>query len=289
MTRHVKPEIEEAELDVLVQAILVRHGYDFRHYARASLRRRILDVVAKTGVGTISDLVPLVMHDEKTFDGLLTAMSVTVTEMFRDPHFYRDFREQVVPVLRTYPFRKIWHAGCATGEEVYSMAILLHEEDLLGGTQLYGTDFNGAALTIAKRGIYRVEDMKEQEENYLAAGGTASLADYYRNQYRSAKMAPFLTRQITFADHNLVTDSSFGEVHVVVCRNVLIYFDATLKNRVLTLLKNSLVHRGFLCLGDKETLEFSAVGADFETVSTRAKIYRARLPVPSIFETAVPR
>lgn len=169
------------------------------------------------------------------------------------------------------------------------MAILLHEEDLLDGTQLYGTDFNEAALTIARRSIYRLEDMEEQEDNYRASGGKARLADYYRDQYQSVKMAPFLTKQTTFASHNLVTDSAFGEVHVVVCRNVLIYFDGTLKNRVLTLLKNSLVHRGFLCLGDKETLDFSAVGADFETLSSKAKIYRAKLPVPSLFETAAPR
>ena len=222
------------------------------------------------------------MHDEVYSGDMLQQLSVTVTEMFRDAHFYRAFATDVIPKLRTYPLLKIWHAGCATGEEPYSMAIMLHEAGLLEHTQIYATDINGKSLTLAERGIYNVADMNDYSRNYLDAGGKTQLSDYYHRKYESAILADFLRKKVLFSDHNLVTDDVFGEMHVVICRNVLIYFDRALQDRALNLFGNSLVNRGFLCLGDKETTNFSAVKEDFETYANKARIYRklsAKVPV----------
>jgi chemotaxis protein methyltransferase CheR len=269
-------EIERIEIELLLEAIYRRYGYDFRHYARASIRRRVRHLLAKTGHTTISEMIPSLLYDTAFSQSLLHEFSITVTEMFRDPSFYRSLREQVVPYLKTYPFVRIWHAGCATGEEVYSVAIVLQEEGLYNRATIFATDFNDAALNRAQEGIYDLRSIRQYAENYQRAGGTDSLAAYYHAQYKSAIMGQSLKRNITFANHNLVTDSVFSEVHLIVCRNVLIYFDRTLQDRVLRVFADSLSYGGFLCLGSKETLQFSEVQGLFEVVDEREKIYQKR-------------
>ncbi len=214
------------------------------------------------------------MHDEIFFDRFLKYMSVTVTEMFRDPDFYRAVREKVIPVLKTFPFVKIWHAGCATGEEVYSMAILLHEENFLDRARIYATDFNKHSLAAAEAGIYPEERMPNYIANYLAGGGSRDFSDYYSAGYGLAKMKDFLKERITFSYHNLVTDGVFGEMNFIACRNVMIYFDKVLQSRVLTLFTDSLRHGGFLCLGNRETLNFSNVKNHYQAADVKQKIYR---------------
>jgi len=272
--QHTAVETETIELDLLLEGIHRRWGYDFRSYARASLKRRITKCMEDVGLDHLSEMVPRVLHDKAFFDAFLKNLSVTITEMFRDPTFYRALRKHLVDHLKTYPFIKIWHAGCATGEEAYSMAILLQEEGLLGRATIYATDYNDQALDRAKGGMYALEKIQQYTANYVASGGTQSFSDYYRARYGSAKMDPALTERITFSHHNLVTDGVFGEMNVVICRNVLIYFDKTLQNRTLALFADSLCRRGFLCLGSKETLEFSSVSNSFESVAKKEKIYR---------------
>lgn len=272
--QHTAVETETIELDLLLEGIHRRWGYDFRSYARASLKRRITKCKDDAGLDHLSEMLPRILYDKAFFDAFLKNLSVTITEMFRDPTFYRAVRKHLVDHLKTYPFIKIWHAGCATGEEAYSMAILLQEEGLLGRATIYATDYNDQALDRAKGGMYALEKIQQYTANYVASGGTQSFSDYYRARYGSAKMDPALTERITFSHHNLVTDGVFGEMNVVICRNVLIYFDKTLQNRTLALFADSLCRRGFLCLGSKETLEFSSVSNSFESVAKKEKIYR---------------
>jgi chemotaxis protein methyltransferase CheR len=269
-------EIEDIEIDLLLEAVFRRYGYDYRNYARASARRRIVHLLKKTGQKTVSEMIPRLLYDREFFADILSAFSITVTEMFRDPGFYRALREEVIPYLKTYPFIKVWHAGCATGEEVYSLAIFLKEEGFYDRSTIFATDINDAALARAKEGIYSLENMKQNSLNYQKAGGGASFSDYYQAHYDSIIMNQSLKKHITFANHNLVTDSSFGEMHLVFCRNVLIYFDRTLQNRVLRLFDDSLIHGGFLCLGTKETIQFSDVEAAFEQIDKRQTIYRKK-------------
>ncbi|MDF1796368.1 MAG: protein-glutamate O-methyltransferase CheR [Coxiellaceae bacterium] len=271
-----KVEIESLEVNLLLEAIQLRYGYDFTQYAKASLKRRLHHMLASVELNNISELIPKVLYDDEFFSKFVINMSVTVTEMFRDPKFYCAFKESVIPILNTYPFIKIWHAGCATGEEVYSMAILLHEAGLLERTQLYGTDFNPLSLQIAADGIYPSERIKEYTENYNKVSNEASFSDYYHSKYGSVKMSDQLRKRIIFTNHNLVTDHHFGEMNVVVCRNVLIYFDLELQNRVLSLFKDSLVHRGVLCLGTKESLINTDAGDAFESISREQRIYRLK-------------
>lgn len=247
-------ELEKLEIDLLLDAVNRRYGYDFRHYASTSLKRRIQRFLGQCDEPTVADLIPRLLHDKQFFQSFLFAISVTVTEMFRDPHVYKTLREQAIPQLKTYPFLKIWVAGCATGEEVYSLAILLEEEGLLKRCQLYATDINEEALSKARQGIYDTARLKEYTVNYQSAGGHASFADYYHSRYGSAIMRESLRKNIVFSGHNLVTDAAFGEMHLVVCRNVLIYFDNYLQNRVLGLFRESLAPGGFLLLGTKESL-----------------------------------
>jgi chemotaxis protein methyltransferase CheR len=216
------------------------------------------------------------MYDETFAQNAIYDFSITVTEMFRDPNFYCSFRKNVVPYLKTYPFIKVWHAGCATGEEVYSLAIVLQEEGLYERATIFATDFNEPVLEKAREGIYALKDIRQYTTNYQQAGGSRSFADYYHAQYESAIMDQSLKKNITFASHNLVTDGVFGEMHLIFCRNVLIYFDKTLQNRVLNLFNESLNHGSFLCLGTKETLEFSQVVDSFKTIDGRARIYQKR-------------
>lgn len=269
-------EIRDIELDLLLEGILRRHGYDFRHYAKASLKRRVMSIKKKLGMGYISEIIPAILRDDGAINDFLREMSISVTEMFRDPNFFSAIREKVFPYLGSYPFLKIWHAGCSTGEEVYTMAILLKEEDLYQRSRIYATDFNNESLYKAKEGIYPLNKIKTYMENYNRSNPKASFSDYYHAGYKSAKMLEDLKKGITFANHNLVTDGVFGEMNLIVCRNVLIYFDKDLQNRVLRLFRASLCHRGFLCLGSKESLRFSEVADDFEVVSKKEKIFRKR-------------
>ena len=270
-------EIEKIELELFLEAIYQRYGYDFRHYARASAQRRARHILAKSGRKHLSELIPMLMHDEEFAQKIVHDFSITVTEMFRDPDFYSAVRQTVMPYLQTYPFIKIWVAGCATGEEVYSLAILLKEEGLYDRSTIFATDFNETALKKASEGIYPLKDVRQYTGNYQKAGGLSSFSDYYHAEYDSAIMNPSLKANITFAHHNLVIDSIFSEVQVVFCRNVLIYFDRTLQNWVLNTFANSLSRGGFLCLGTKETLEFSNIADQFKTIAFEHRIYQKRV------------
>jgi chemotaxis protein methyltransferase CheR len=274
----MRPEnIEKIELQLFLEAMYHGYGYDFRHYAQASVRRRVRHLLAKSGCARISELLPRLLYDPAFAQTAIYDFSISVTEMFRDPKFYASLRQNVVPYLKTYPFIKVWHAGCATGEEVYSLAILLQEEGLYERATIFATDFNEAVLEKAQEGIYALKDIRQYTLNYQKAGGVQPFADYYHAQYESAIMNQALKRNITFASHNLVTDGVFGEMHLIFCRNVLIYFDKTLQNRVLGLFAESLNHGGFLCLGSKETLQFSEVANHFKVIDDQARIYQKRI------------
>lgn len=268
------PELEQIEIELLLEGIYRHYGFDFRSYAYASIRRRIWKRIEAEGLATITDLQNRVLHEPDMMEKLLLDLSINVTAMFRDPTFYRVFREQVVPTLRTYPFIRVWHAGCATGEEVYSMAILLEEEGLYERSRIYATDINEVVLQKAKTGIFPIDRMQEYTENYIAAGGTRSFSDYYIAKYGGALFSPSLTKNVVFSQHNLVTDRSFAEFNVILCRNVLIYFDKTLQARVLSLFYDSLVMFGVLVLGSKESLRFSPYEECYEQINGPEKIYR---------------
>ena len=233
--------------------------------------------LAMSGITRVSEMQHKVLYDVSFFESLLLDFSINVTEMFRDPSFYRALRQEVIPVLRTYPYIKIWHAGCATGEEVYSMAILLKEEGLYERSQIYATDFNQVVLQKAKEGIFPIENIKEYTVNYQKAEGKESFSAYYTAKYDSVIINQALKKNILFADHNLVTDGVFGEMNLILCRNVLIYFDKTLQNRVIGLFYDSLCRNGFLCLGSKESLMFSDYNSGFEHVVKEEKIYRKKV------------
>ncbi|MFS8069226.1 MAG: CheR family methyltransferase [Byssovorax sp.] len=267
-------EIQTIEINLLLEAMYQRYGYDFRSYARASVERRLRKFLATSSYSSIAELIPKVLHDASFFSDLSQSLSVSTTEMFRDPFVYRAIRQKVLPVLRTWPYFKTWHAGCATGEEVYSMAIVLLEEGLSERATIYATDFNDASLAKAKEGIYRMDRMQTFTKGYQSAGLESTFSDYYHARYDSAVMHGFLKSRMTFANHNLAVDNAFGEMHLILCRNVLIYFNQELQNRALTLFAESLVHGGFLCLGTKESLTFSSVANDFEVVDQNAKIYK---------------
>ncbi len=270
-------EKEDLEITLLLDAMRFQYGYDFRGYARASLARRIKKGMSEAGVDCISALIPLLIHDRKFFSIFVKNLSVHVTEMFRDPLFFRALREEVLPYLRTFPFIKIWSAGISTGEEVYSLAILLNEEGLYEKTRIYATDFNDTVLEKARSGIYPGDLIKKSTRNYQDAGGKKSFGDYYYAEYDSAIFDSSLKENIVFANHNMVTDSVFGEMHLILCRNVLIYFDTTLQNRVFQLFFDSLRTNGFLCLGSKETLEFSGVKDGFIPVAGSYKIFQKKI------------
>lgn len=269
-------DLEQIEINLLLEAIYQRYGYDFRHYSQASVKRRLQYHLARSDYQTISELIPQVLYDEMSFKALFFDMSVTVTEMFRDPWFFLALRKMVIPFLKTFPFINIWQAGCSTGEEVYSLAILLKEENIYNRVHIYATDFNDLALEKAKARIYPLERMKEYSANYQKAGGRGSLSDYYHAKYEAVILNASLQDNITFANHNLATDGVFSEVHLVLCRNVLIYFDRTLQNRVLTLFRDSLCYNGFLCLGSKETLLFSEARKSFVEFMAREKIFQCK-------------
>jgi len=267
-------DVERIEIALLLEGIYRQYGFDFRSYAFSSIRRRIWKRIEAERLPTVSALQDRVLHDPPSMQRLLHDLSVNVTSMFRDPEFYVAFREKVVPLLRTYPFVRIWHAGCATGEEAYSMAILLQEERLLDRARIYATDMNELALQRANEGIFPLERMQEYTQNYLRAGGTRSFSEYYTAMYDGALFAPRLMRNIVFSQHNLATDRSFAECNVILCRNVLIYFDRNLQQRVHKLFYESLPIYGYLGLGSKESLRFSGFEDNYEPVDRREKIYR---------------
>ena len=269
-------ETEQIEIELLLTALHERYGYDFRTYARASLERRIRGYLQRSGKVHIAELIPEVLWKREVFEDVVREFSITVTSMFRDPEVYRFLREQVFPLLRTHPFIRIWHAGCATGEEVYSLAILLREEGLYERSTIFATDFNDEALRIAEKGIYDLGKAKEFTEGYQKAGGKQSFADYYEARYDFLAIDRGLKRRITFANHNLVTDSVFSEVHLVLCRNVLIYFNKELQSRVLGLFHDSLIRGGFLCLGTRESLLFSNIQEAFQELDCGQKIYEKK-------------
>jgi chemotaxis protein methyltransferase CheR len=267
-------ELERLEMELLLTAIYRHHGFDFRAYAPASLHRRIRRHMENGGVPTISRLIELVLHQPAAMQRLLHDLSVNVTAMFRDPSFFLEFRNTVVPLLRTYPTVRIWHAGCSTGEEVYAMSILLEEEGLYDRCRIYATDMDSTVLDQARQGIFPLARMKEYTANYFQGGGKRSLNEYYTAKYDGALFAPRLARNVLFTQHNLAMDKGFSEFNVIVCRNVLIYFDRTLKDHVLELFSESFATLGILCLGRKESLRFTAFEQDFSVLSAREKIYR---------------
>lgn len=267
-------EREDIELELLLEGVHRLYGYDFRNYALPSLRRRIWHFIHSEGLKSISALQERVLHERTCFERMVQALSIPVTEMFRDPEVFRLFREKIVPLLRTYPYIRIWHAGCSTGEEVYSMAILLHEEGLYDKSRIYATDMNDRSLAIAKQGIFGIEKMKQYTKNYIEAGGTRSFSEYYTAEYNSVIFKPFLQKNIIFAEHNLATDRSFNEFNVIFCRNVMIYFNDTLRDRVHGLFYESLSRSGILVLGSKESIQFTEYSQYYEPMDRVEKIYR---------------
>ncbi len=250
-------DVEEIEVALLLEAIYRRYGFDFREYAPASLRRRLWRRVIAEGLQTLSALQERVLHDPACMERLLLDLSINVTSMFRDPTFYAAFREKAVPLLRTYPFTRIWIAGCSTGEEVYSLAILLGEEGLYDKTRIYATDINEAVLEQARAGVFPIERMRDYTQNYIAAGGARAFSDYYTAKYDGAVFKRSLAENVVFAQHNLATDSAFNEFHLILCRNVMIYFAKPLQDHVHTLFYESLAHLGVLALGQNESIRFT--------------------------------
>jgi chemotaxis protein methyltransferase CheR len=266
--------IEAYEVEALLQAVHTRYGYDFRDYARSSLRRRIWKVVYTERLSTISALTAKLLHDRECMERFLLAVSVNVTSMFRDPEFFLRMRRRVIPLMRTYPFIRIWHAGCSTGEEVYSMAIILQEEGLYDRCRIYATDMNEAVLKQAREGIFPLRAAKEYESNYRRAGGGGSLEDYYTSGYGSAIFRASLKENMVFSQHNLAMEGSFNEFHLILCRNVMIYFRKSLQERVHQLLYDSLAMFGMLGLGSKESLQFTAHERDYEQLEPGWRLYR---------------
>jgi chemotaxis protein methyltransferase CheR len=269
-----KPDLERIEIELLLEGIFRHYGFDFRSYAYASIRRRLCKRIEEEGLASMSALQERVLHEPAMMEKLLLDLSINVTAMFRDPSFYITFRKDVVPLLRTYPFIRIWHAGCSTGEEVYSMAMLLREEGLYDRSRIYATDINEVVLQRAKAGIFPLERMQEYTDNYIRAGGSRSFSEYYTAKYGGALFDQSLTKNVVFSQHNLVTDRSFSEFNVVLCRNVLIYFDKTLQSKVHSLFYDSLAMFGVLVLGSKETLRFMAHEECYQQIAPPEKIFR---------------
>ena len=264
----------DIELRLLLEGVYLKYQHDFRRYAVSSMRRRARQAMQQMGCATLSQLQDRVLHDAAAFARLLAFLTVQVSEMFRDPAYFRALREQVVPHLRTWPSIKIWVAGCANGEELWSLAILMAEAGLAERTLFYATDISPDALRAAEAGVYALDRIAGFSANYLAAGGTGSLSDYYVTGYGGAAFGRSLPCQVLFADHSLATDHVFSEAHLVSCRNVLIYFDPALQDRAVGLFREALVHRGFLGLGLRESLRFCAHADAFEEFARDERIWR---------------
>lgn len=269
-------ELEEIEIELFLAAVRERYGYDFSAYSPASLHRRIHTLRESRGLQNIGQLVPWVLRGPDSLDEILFRLSVPVTEMFRDPEVFRFLREKVVPELATFPQINIWQAGCATGEETYSLAILLQEEGLAERYRIYGTDINDRAIKVAEEGVYPLQKMKEFAQNYQKSGGRGSLGDYFHGRYGYAKLHAKIRRHVYFSHHNLVADGSFNAFQLIVCRNVLIYFGLDLQLRVIDLFRQSLVRGGILCLGTKESLRDPQAERQFEKMGDAQRIYRYR-------------
>ena len=267
-------ELFDLEVKLLIEAVYLRYHYDFRDYAVTSLRRRMRQAMLRFGCERPSDLQHRLLHEPDVFAQALQYFTVQVSEMFRDPGYFLGLREQVLPVLGTYPSIKLWVAGCSTGEEVWSLAILLAEAGLLERSLIYATDINPESLKIAEAGSFPLNRIAQFSRNYTAAGGRRSLSHYYTGAYDGVVFDRNLKGRIVFADHSLATDSVFSEVNLVSCRNVLIYFNRGLQDRAIGLFKEALVHRGFLGLGSKESLQFGAHAEDFELFVPAQRLYR---------------
>ena len=267
-------DLEKIELDCLLEAVYRRYGFDFREYAPASLRRRVNRRVKLEALPSISALQDLLLRDPEVMQRLLLDLSINVTAMFRDPTFHLAFREHVVPLLRTYPFTRVWVAGCSSGEEVYSLAIILEEESLYERARIYATDLNEEVLERARLGVFPLAKMQDYTRNYIGAGGTGSFSDYYTSGYDGAAFDRSLMRNVVFAQHNLAMDRSFNEFHVILCRNVMIYFERTLQERVFELFDESLARLGILGLGHKESLRTSPHADRYEELDGVERLYR---------------
>ncbi|MGN7765146.1 CheR family methyltransferase [Paenibacillus sp. 22594] len=270
----IKQELEQIEIELLLSGVHRLYGYDFRNYALPSLKRRIWHHVHAENVPSISALQEKVLHNRDCFERFVYSLSIPVTEMFRDPGLFLTFRQKVIPLLRTYPYIRIWHAGCSTGEEVYSMAILLHEEGLYDKARIYATDMNARSLQQAKEGVYEISKMKQYTKNYMEAGGTRAFSEYYTAKYNSVILQPYLRKNVIFAEHNLATDTSFNEFNVIFCRNVMIYFNDELRDHVHGLFHESLSRFGVLVLGSKESIHFTRFSDSYEPLDRVEKIYR---------------
>ncbi|WDE09703.1 CheR family methyltransferase [Thalassomonas haliotis] len=274
MQSNKQAQREEIEVDLLCEGIFRHYGFDFRQYARGSLKRRIKNLMDLEGLATISALQELVLHDKQMMERFILNLSINVTAMFRDPGMFAAFRKEVVPLLKTYPSIRIWHAGCASGEEAFSMAILLEEEGLLGKSKIYATDINEVMIKKAKTGIFPMEVVPEYTGNYQKAGGSQSFSHYYTAKYDYARLRPELLKHIVFSKHNLVTDHSFNEFNVIFCRNVMIYFNSQLQSQVHQLMYDSLYRFGILVLGTKESVQFTGQQASYKELDHTFRIYQ---------------
>jgi chemotaxis protein methyltransferase CheR len=272
--KNTEEGIFDIELKLLLEAVYLKYQHDFRHYSVSSLRRRLTQALHDLGFTTLSQLQERILRDATLFSRLFQYLTVQVSGMFRDAAYFRAIREQVVPILQTYPSIKVWVAGCSSGEELWSLAILFAEENIADRTVLYATDINADALRQAESGIYPLDRLAGFSQNYLAAGGKRSLSDYYHAAYGAAIFSQTLKSRVVFADHSLATDSVFLEAHLVSCRNVLIYFDRALQDRALGLFSDSLVGRGFLGLGSNESLRFSKHAGSFADFDARERLYQ---------------
>ncbi len=268
--------LDETEVRLFIEGIRLKYGYDFQDYSEASMVRRVEAVLRHFRFSDPLEALRSLLRDPAMFRQVLSVLTVTTSEMFRDPEFFRCLRQEIVPILKTYPTIKVWSAGCSTGEEIYSLAILFREEGIEEKTTIYATDINPRAIRAAKDGIYRTDDIKVHTRNYQEAGGRDSFGQYYAADYGLVKMNSDLLRNVVFSEHSLVTDGVFAECQLVLCRNVLIYFNKTLQARVLRLLTDSLCYGGLLCLGSKEAIRFSKVETEFDAVSEKWRIYRKR-------------
>lgn len=269
-------KVSHLEQHLLLEAVFLKYGFDFRQYAEASLGRRLDDILTKYRFEDPLDLLKRIVRDKDFFREVLPLFTISTTEFFRDPEFFRVLRKKVAPVLKTYPHLNIWIAGCSTGEEAYTTAILLSEEGLYDRSTIFATDINPAVLKKAKEGIFPLETIKSFSKNYTEAGGTRSPSDYYTADYGFARVNPDLRENMVFSEHNLVTDSVFTEAHLILCRNVMIYFNKDLQNKVLRLFSSSLTHRGFLGLGSKESLKFHSSGGDFDSLDDTWRLFQKK-------------
>lgn len=272
-------EVDPVERHLFLEGVFLRYGYDFRQYSEASLTRRLSDILFRYNQISLIEILKQVLTSPDFFREILPYLTIGTTEFFRDPLFFRTLREQVFPILKTYPTVKIWNAGCSTGEEVLSMAIALKEEGLYDRSTIYATDINPKVLKQAREGIYDLHSLETFTKNYTIAGGKCSPSEYFTADYGLARFDPDLRRNVVFSEHNLVTDSVFCEAHLILCRNVIIYFNRELQQRVFRLFFNSLAYRGFLGIGSKESIRFSGVSQHFSPLVTHQNIFQRNLPV----------